>query len=144
MNSFYFWLWFFICFASVILEIITLTTLVSIWFALGAILALITYFLGFDFSVQILVFFISSIASVLVIRPLTAKHIRGNIVPTNADRLISMRTTLLKGITEQHVGEISIHGLIWNAVTVDGSFIEKGALIEIVALEGSKVLVKKI
>lgn len=144
MNTFYFWLWFCICIVSIVLEVVTMTALVSIWFALGAVVALGAYFLGFNFTVQILIFFITSIILVLLIRPLTTRYTRGNVMPTNADRLISMRTRLIQPITDDKVGEISVNGLIWNAVSVDGNPIEVNTTVEIVALEGSKVLVKRI
>lgn len=144
MNTFYFWLWFCICIVSIVLEVVTMTALVSIWFALGAVVALGAYFLGFNFTIQILIFFITSIILVLLIRPLTTRYTRGNVMATNADRLISMRTRLIQPITDDKVGEISANGLIWNAVSVDGSPIEANTTVEIVALEGSKVLVKRI
>ncbi len=144
MNTFTFWLWFCICIASIVLEVATMTALVSIWFALGAVFALGAYFLGFEFTGQVLVFFITSIAMVLLIRPLTTHYMRGNTVATNADRLISMRTRLIAPVLDSRPGQIRINGLIWNAVSVDGKGIENDALVEIVALEGSKVLVKKI
>lgn len=144
MNTFYFWLWFCICIGSIVLEIATMTSLVSIWFALGAVFALGAYFLGLNFTVQIIVFFLTSILLVLLIRPLAARYTRGNTVATNADRLITMRTKLLVAITEDQHGELHVNGLTWNAVSVDGKPIKKDSLVEIVALEGSKVLVKKI
>lgn len=144
MNTFYFWLWFVIGIASIVLEAATLTALVSIWFALGAIVALIAYFLGFSFTVQIFVFFAVSIALVLLIRPLASRYIRGNTVATNADRLISMRTRLIAPVQENQAGQVKANGLIWNAVSVDGKAIENHAMVEIVALEGSKLLVRKV
>lgn len=144
MNTFTFWLWFWICIGSIVLEVATMTALVSIWFALGALAALGAYFLGLDFTVQILVFFIASILLVLLIRPLAARNFRGNTIPTNADRLISLRTRLLKEIRADKTGEIKANGLIWTAASVDESPISANALVEIVAIEGNKVLVREI
>lgn len=144
MDTFIFWLWFGICIVSIVLELATVTALVSIWFALGALVAMGAYFLNLSFTIQIFVFFLSSIAFVLIFRPLATKHLRGNTVPTNADRLIGMHTRLLKEIDENTLGEIKINGIIWNAISTDNTIIEKDALVKIIAIEGNKLLVRKI
>lgn len=144
MDTFYFWLWFGICIVSIVLELLTVSALVSIWFALGAVIAMGAYFLNLSFTIQILVFFFSSIAFVLLFRPMAAKHLRGNTVATNADRLIGMHTRLLKAISENAFGEIKVNGITWNAVSVDNTDIEKEALVKIIAIEGNKLLVRKI
>lgn len=144
MDTFTFWLWFGICIASIVLELATVTALVSIWFALGAVIAMGAYFLNFSFSIQILVFFLSSIAFVLIFRPIASKHLRGNTVPTNADRLIGMHSRLLKEIDENTLGEIKVNGIIWNATSANNTNIEKDALVKIIAIEGNKLLVRKI
>ncbi len=144
MNMFYFWLWFVICIVSIALEVATSATLVSIWFALGAAFALGALMLNLSFTVQIIVFFAVSILLFFTIRPLFIKSMRGNTVATNADRIISERTTLLKEISQDKLGELKINGLIWNAVSVDEKPINEGALVEILAIEGSKLIVKKI
>ena len=144
MNTFTFWLWFGICIASIVLEIATVSALVSIWFALGAVAALGAYFLGASFTIQILVFFVFSVLLVLTIRPFAAKQLRGEAIATNVDSLISMRTHLLREITEDEPGELKARGLIWNPISIDNQPIEKEALVEIVALNGNKVIVRKI
>ena len=126
------------------LELITTTALVSIWFALVAVMALGAHLLNFNFTVQILIFFITSIVLVLLIRPMAAKHLRGNTIATNSDRLIGMRTRLIVSIEDNHSGEIKANGIIWSAVSVDGKPIDKDTLIEIVAIEGNRLLVRKV
>ncbi len=144
MNMLYFWLWFSICITSIVLEVATASTLVSIWFALGAVFALGAAMLSLSFAVQVLVFFAVSIILFVTIRPIFANSMRGNQVATNADRLITARVPLLKTIHEHQIGELKIQGLIWNAVSVDSKTIEKGEIVEILAIEGSKLIVKKI
>ncbi len=144
MNTFYFWLWFFICIVSIVLEILTATALVSIWFALGSMIALGLALMNFSFPIQVIVFFISSLVLAMMVRPFATKYTRGNTVATNADRIISYRTKLLKPITATSYGEINFNGQIWNAASIDSKPIEAEALIEVIAIEGNKVLVKKL
>ena len=141
--SFYFWLWAGIAIASVILEIATVSALVSIWFAFGALVAMIIAVFNNTFWIQMVVFLVVSLVLALALRPLTAKLLRGAAIPTNADRLIGMRTTLLEDITSE-VGTLKAGGLVWNAVSYDGKPVNKGTEVEILSMEGNKLIVKEI
>ncbi|MBR5290279.1 MAG: NfeD family protein [Erysipelotrichaceae bacterium] len=141
--SFYFWLWAGIAIASVILEIATVSALVSIWFAFGALVAMIIAVFNNTFWIQMVVFLVVSLVLALALRPLTAKLLRGAAIPTNADRLIGMRTTLLEDITSE-VGTLKAGGLVWNADSYDGKPVKKGTEVEILAMEGNKLIVKEI
>lgn len=118
--------------------------MVSIWFTFGGCFSLIAYLLGANFKVQVIVFFISSIMFFLVFKPLTKKYMRSKVEPTNCDRYIGKRYHLIKGITEEKSGEIKINDLIWYVVSNDGCDIEAGSLVEILAFEGSKAIVRKV
>ena len=141
--SFYFWLWAGIAVASVILEIATVSALVSIWFAFGALAAMIIAIFNDIFWVQITVFLVVSLVLAMALRPITQKLLRGTAIPTNADRLIGMRTKLLQSITDE-TGTLKAGGLIWNAISADGNPISKEAVVEILAMEGNKLIVKEI
>lgn len=139
-----FWLWIFVLVGAVILELITVSALVSIWFAIGAVAALIAMQLGIGFGWQIVIFFIVTFLFIGLCRPLAAKYLRGNIIPTNADRVIGQQAKLLEPITEDKWGLVKIQGVEWHAVSYDKSEIPAGCLIEVLGIEGSKVIVKKI
>ena len=141
--SFYFWLWAGIAIASVVLEIATVSALVSIWFAFGALVAMIIAIFNNTFWIQMVVFLVVSLVLALALRPLTTKLLRGTSIPTNADRLIGQRTTLKEAIGTE-VGTLKAGGLIWNALSNDGKPIEAGAEVEILAMDGNKLIVKKI
>lgn len=72
------------------------------------------------------------------------KNKRGNRIATNMDRFIGKQAKLNKEITEFSWGEVKIDGIVWNVTTIDGSFIEKEKLVEVLAIEGSKLIVKEI
>ena len=80
-------IWTIVLVIAVIVEAITID-LVSIWFGIGAIGALICDFLGIHEVVQVIVFAAISIICILVTRPLAKKYLRGNTVKTNLDRII--------------------------------------------------------
>lgn len=139
-----FGLWILVFFGSMILELATATSLVSIWFCAGAVFAMGAAWLNFNFFWQVVVFFTASLACLALIRPLASKYLRGNTVATNADRVIGRQMRLIKEITGENWGELKVNGVIWNAASTDGHAIEQGSLVEVIAIEGAKLLVKKI
>ncbi|MFV0550923.1 MAG: NfeD family protein [Anaerorhabdus sp.] len=139
-----FWLWICVLVGSVILEFVTVSALISIWFSVGAIGALIVMEIGLPFVWQVSVFFVISILFIIVCRPMATKYLRGNIVPTNADRVLGQQAKLLEAITPDQWGLVKIQGVEWHAVSSDGKSIDKGVLVEVLSIEGSKVIVKKI
>lgn len=139
-----FWLWISILIGSIVLEIITVSQLITIWFAVGALGALIALECGVPLIGQMIIFFVVSVLFILTCRPIAKKYLRGNIVPTNADRVVGQQAKLLESITDEHWGLVKIQGAEWHAVSVDGKMIEKDHVIEVLAIEGSKLIVKKI
>ena len=120
------------------------STLVTIWFALAAlIVAGIAIFVE-NIWVLFAIFIIISAVLVVITRPLTKRFLNKKTVATNADRII-----LAKGIvTEkidliQNTGQVRVLGQIWSAKAVDGEPIEVDAIVMIKALEGVKVVVER-
>ncbi len=140
----YIFLWIFILIASIILEFITVTSLISMWFAVGALLALLSALSNVSFFYQTVIFFSVSLISLFVFRPLLISNKRGNTIATNMDRFVGKQARLTKGIREDSWGEVKIDGIVWNAASYDEKQIEKGSLVEVLAIEGSKLIVKKI
>ena len=140
----YFWLWLIVMLLSIIVEIMTATSLICIWFAPGALASMVANHYNLSFIKQIIIFFAVSMLAFAIIRPIAKKYLRGNIIATNADRIIGQNVRLLKTITFDQLGEIKVFGNIWNAISIDNTTIKKDTLVKIVAIEGSKVIVKKI
>ncbi|MFV0480095.1 MAG: NfeD family protein [Anaerorhabdus sp.] len=138
-----FWLWIIVLIASLIIELLTSTALLSIWFAAGAIAALIVLELGWSITIQIAIFLIVSLAFIGFCRPLVKRYTQVNFIPTNADRFIGQQVQLLSAITPSQWGTIKIQGIEWHAIST-GEHIEADTLVEIIAIEGSKVIVKSL
>ena len=143
-GNMYLYLWIAILIIAIVVEVATASALVSIWFMAGAIGAIMAYYLNFSFLIQVLIFIILSALFLVVFRPIAVKNMKVNFVPTNADRAIGRQTELLKAITSDKWGEVKIDGVVWNVTTIDSSPIKEGSLVEILAIEGSKLIVKKI
>lgn len=137
-------IWIGIGILAVVIELLTPSALVSIWFGVGAIAAWIAAILGFDLAVQIIVCLLVSALFIVICRPIAMKYMRGNIVATNADRLIGELGIVTKEITPDAWGEVHINGSQWSAVSVEKDTIEIGEKVFIVAIEGAKLLVRKL
>lgn len=129
---------------AIVLELFTPTALISIWFACGAIIAGILEFIGVDLAVQIVAFFIVTFVTMFVVRPIATRYLRGNTVPTNADRMIGSIGTITKAIEDEHWGEVYVNSSYWSAVEVNGNSVNKGIKVKILAIEGAKLIVKEI
>lgn len=143
-ESMMIWIWCAIMLTTLVFEIVTVGNLVSIWFTLGAVVALFCALLNAPVVVQIAVFAVISAVLIILIRPMATKLLRGEIQPTNADRIINQHLRLTKEITEESWGEVKFGGTTWSATSYDGKPIVEGVLVTILAIEGSKVIVKRI
>ncbi len=125
-----------------ILEAATLG-LTSIWFALGALAAMLCALAGWGTLLQLVAFVLVSLATLALVR----KKIQGkfNITrqPTNADRILG-RTALVTEVIDntQALGAVKIDGVTWSARSISHDPIPLGAEVVIRSIEGVKVLVE--
>ena len=120
--------------------------LVSIWFALGALAALISSMLDAPIWLQIVWFFLVSIVSLVLTRPLAKRYVNARAVRTNADMAIGQDCVVTETIDNvRGTGAVSVGGKIWTArmVSPDGHA-EKGAVRRAVRIEGVKLIVEEI
>ena len=135
--------WGVVAVAALLLEIATVGAMTSIWFAVGALIALVLALLKLGTMIQLIVFIVVSVASFIIIRPMAANYLRGNIIPTNYDSLIGSTVKVSKEITADTWGEVTVSGMTWSAVEVNGNAVEVGSHVKVLAIEGAKLIVKK-
>ena len=119
--------------------------LVSVRFAAGALVALLsTYFTG-NVWVQIVLFLLVSIATMAVLRPLARKYVLPTVVPTNADRVIGQEAVVTEGIDNlTGKGAVVVFGVAWTARSEDGSPIPEGTRVTVKRIEGVKLFVSPV
>lgn len=137
-------IWIGIGILALVLEILTPTALVSIWITIGALAAWLCAVLGLSWMMQTSVCMIVSILFIIIVRPFAVKYLRGNTIPTNADRLIGETAVVIKEINEQHWGEVKVQGTVWSAVSRTHDVIAIGEKVRIIAIEGAKLLVSQV
>ncbi len=131
--------------AAVVFSLIEIFTfnMVTIWFVIGSVCALITSLLGFSTLVQIWVFTIASIFFLFVTKPLVAKKISVKKTSTNADRIIGMKATVTENITnDKFAGKVKVNGQEWSAISIDGSVKCEGDTVTIKNIDGVKLIVE--
>lgn len=136
-------IWTIIIVISIIVEAATIN-LVSIWFAFGALFAVICEQLGLSILLQIVIFTISSTIIIAATRPLAKKYLRGKITKTNLDRIIGKHCLITEKITPDQKGEAKVNGNLWSASSLNNEIIEAGEYGEIVSIEGAHVVVRKL
>lgn len=134
-------LWFLLVVVAAVIEILTMD-LTSIWFALSALVAFLLAIFGVSIPVQFLAFIVISIALLLSVRPLAKNYFQTNIISTNSDRLVGKTAICTKEIGVDGRGEVKISGVVWTAVSQDGKPIAKDTSVEVLAIEGVKLIVK--
>ena len=120
--------------------------LISIWFALGALAALVSALLHAPLWLQIVWFLAVSIAALALTRPLAKKYINSKTQPTNADMLIGKECVVRESIDNVlGTGAVSVDGKVWTARTEsDEAKAPEGSRAVVVRIEGVKLIVKPI
>ena len=119
--------------------------LTSIWFAAGALAALVAALLGGALWIQITLFLAVSILCMAAGRPLAKKHLNSKVEHTNADRVIGAEAQVTEDIDNIHgKGAVIIRGMTWSARSQDGAPIPTGTLVKVLRIEGVKVFVEQI
>ena len=142
----YLWaVWLGVFVIALIIEAVT-SELVSIWFALGAVFAVILSLIpGVEWWIPLIVFTVVSISTLLCLRPLANKFLKRNTVRTNIDEIIHKKGKMIKGYDEYNRGEVKINGVVWTAINTDEeSPLAEGTNVEVLAIEGNKLVVRKI
>ena len=117
-------------------------TIVSLWFAAGALVAMITALLGLELWLQVAIFAVVSIALLLCLRPVLKRYFVPKIIPTNKDALIGtpgVVTVTIDNIAAQ--GKIKLGAMEWTARSSTGEIIEEGTLVMVDKIEGVKAFV---
>ena len=132
--------WFILFLIFLFIELITVT-LVTIWFAIGAIAAVITTLFTDSIVIQAIVFVVVSVISLLITKPLVKKFKKFDITPTNSDRVIGKVGEVIKKIDTNKYGEVKVFDSIWTAKS--DKAIDVGEKVKILSIEGVKLIVKK-
>lgn len=135
-----FYVWLVLAIVLGLIEVFTVN-LVSIWFVISSILAMITSMFTDNLYIQIGVFVIVGI----LLMPLSKRiynKIKKNNISTNVDRIIGMTGIVTEDITKDTIGEVKVDGKRWSAYSRDN--INKGEVVKVVKINSVKLYVERI
>ena len=133
--------------AAIILAIVEANTvqLVSIWFAVGALAAMVPAIIGMDFTAQFAVFTVVSILVLAITRPFVKKKLTVQKTETNSRALIGKVGKVIQPIDNlQSQGRVMVEDMDWSARSENGEPIDVGEEVLIKEIQGVKLIVEKI
>ena len=138
-------IWLGLLIAFLVVEAVCAVHLVSIWFAVGSLSALVVWMLHGPVWLQISVFIVVSAALLIALWPLTRKFITPKLTPTNIDSVIGSTGLVTAPIdnTEAH-GQVKLGPMEWTARSTSGVPIPAGTMIRVDRIEGVKVFVSPV
>lgn len=134
-------IWLCLLVLMIIIEAATVN-LVTLWFAAGALVTFVISLFGPPFWVQIVVFMLITVLSLIFLFPLAKKKLKIGKEKTNVDGIIGKTGVVTKEIVFNQIGHVDISGVIWSAKSEED--ISVGKTVEVLKVEGNKVIVKHI
>ena len=127
----------------VILSLFELATvnLVSIWFAIGAIIATFVSLVTDNIMIHLAVFTITSILLLLLTKPFVKKIKKKDVVPTNLDRVIGKVGVVTEKIEKDGIGEVKVLGKRWSAYS--DKEIKENCKVKVLSINGVKLKVEE-
>lgn len=137
------WVWIALAVVFGVVEAAT-AQIVTIWFAVGAVGALIANVVGADIAVQLIVFVAVSILTLVIARPYLKKFTKTEMQRTNADMYIGETAVVLEEINNtQGSGQVKVRGSVWTARSRDNTVIPAGENVLVEKIEGVKLIVSE-
>ena len=138
------WVWLAVVAVSLIVEFFT-WDLTSIWFAVAGLVSLILSAIdGINWVWQLGVFIVISALLIIFVRQICRKLLLKSDEKTNVDAFVGKKTTLLTGIVDaNNMGTVKFNGVTWNAITENGVKLNEGTAVEVVRVDGNKMIVKE-
>ena len=134
-------LWLVLMVVFLILEAATVT-LVSLWFAAGALAAMVAALLGGALWLQVTLFLAVAAVLLTALRPLVRRFLTPRLTATNIDSVIGstgLVTAPINNVTAS--GQVKLGAMVWSARSTSGEVIPEGTNVRVDKIEGVKVFV---
>lgn len=129
---------------AIILFVFEMLTPGGFFFAclgIGALVAAVISVFAIPQWIQWVVFSAVSLVSIYTIRPIAMKYFQKGEHKSNVDSLIGKKALVTEAVNPPALGQVKIEGEIWRVEA--GEKIESGEMVEITAVEGTRLKVKK-
>ncbi len=135
--------WIFWLILVIVLTIIEVATvnLLTIWFVISGIVALILSFFIEDVAIVSTIFAVLGIILLITTRPILKKYLPTQRERTNIDRVIGMKGIVTEEIKKNVIGEVKVDGKKWSAISNKKIEVDEEVIVD--AIEGVKLIVRK-
>ena len=134
-------IWLVLMVVFLLAEAVTVAT-ISLWFAAGALVALLVSLLGLQVWLQVVLFLLVSGVLLACLRPMVKRHFTPKLTRTNVDAIVGTRGMVTAEIDNVcAAGQVKLNGMEWTARSTTGQIIPAGTLIRVDRVEGVKVFV---
>jgi len=135
--------WLLVAIAFAIGEAMT-PSLTLIWFSIGAVVLI--FLSGFIESIllQVIIFAIISITLLVVVTKNIVKKDETHEYNTNLKAIINKTGIVKNDILPNKTGIVVVDSEEWTAISLNGEVIKKDEIVEVINIEGVKLIVRKI
>ncbi len=117
-------------------------SMVSLWFAVSALVALLVALLGGPGWLQGTLFLVISAVLLALLRPIVRRYISPRITATNVDSVIGSTGLVTAAIDNvSAAGQVKLGAMEWTARSTSGQPIPVGTLVKVDRIEGVKAFV---
>ena len=135
-------IWFVLLLVFLVVEACCPIHLVSIWFAAGALVAMIASFFGAAFWLQAVLFLLVSCSLVALLWPFIKKFLNPKLAKTNIDAVVGSEGYVTAEINNiAATGQVKLGAMEWTARSTSGNPIPMGTLVKVDRIEGVKAYV---
>ena len=119
--------------------------LTTIWFAGGALVAIVAALFHAPVIVQIVLFFLVALALLIFTRPVAVRYFNRERTKTNVESIVGKQAIVTEEIDNlRAVGKVTVSGQEWSARNAEGSkTIEAGKVVTVAAVSGVKLMVSE-
>ena len=138
-----FWLILFVVLLGIEMATMGLTT---IWFAGGALIAVLAALLHAPLVLQIALFFLVSLILLIFTRPVAVRYFNRDRIKTNVESIVGKQAIVTEEINNlQGEGRVTVNGQEWSARSIEaGKTIPMGAVVVIHGVSGVKLMVREL
>lgn len=137
------YVWLLILLVCIIVEFVTMG-LTTVWFAGGALIAILAAALHAPIPLQVVLFLGVSILLLIFTRPIAVKYFNKDRIRTNAESMIGRQAIVISEINNlEGIGQVTVNGMEWSARSMDDSEIAVGEVVIVRAINGVKLIVER-
>ena len=136
------YVWLLVLLVCIIVEFVTMG-LTTVWFAGGALVALLAAALNVPVAIQVALFLGVSILLLIFTRPIAVKYFNKDRIRTNAESMIGRQAIVISEINNlEGIGQVTVSGMEWSARSINDVEIPVGEVVIVRAINGVKLIVE--